>query len=230
MMKLKYLFDNRDLTEMILKNWEYDADKLDLFNYFRISANAVYPFSLNGEMHILRFSPVEERSADTILAELEFLKFLRNEGYPANHTLLSRTGNELEYVETPWGGYYAVVFKRVPGNKLREVNLTDGVIAGFGKVLGELHRGLRGGRRRHRPGRGRTPGHRRVRPPRAVRQRGIDPEPHGRRAEEPGQLEVHPEGRQPPRLRRRVSLPALPADPPGPRRRGRPATSSRHAR
>ena len=45
MMKLKHLFDNRDLAEMLLQNWEHDESSLDML---RISANAVYKFNKNG--------------------------------------------------------------------------------------------------------------------------------------------------------------------------------------
>ncbi len=42
MLKLKYLFDNKDLAHMILNNWEYDYDNPDLLKHYRISSNAVY--------------------------------------------------------------------------------------------------------------------------------------------------------------------------------------------
>ena len=133
MMKLKYLYDNRDLVEMILKNWDYDQSKLDLLDYYRISANAVYPFELNSMRYYLRFSPIEERSTEIIQAELEFLRYLRTEGYPTVDALLSRNGKELEYLETPWGNYLAVVFKGVPGKSLNRIELTDALITGIGK-------------------------------------------------------------------------------------------------
>ena len=139
MMKLKYLFDNRDLTYMILKNWDHDTDKPGILDNYRISANAVYPFIKEDEVFILRFSPVEERTADTILAELEFLEYLRSGGYPVPETLPSKNGNELELVNTPWGDYLAVVFKRVPGDALNRIEITDDVIYGYGKSLGRLH-------------------------------------------------------------------------------------------
>lgn len=50
MLKLKNLFDNRDLTKMILENWEYDPSSLDMFDYYRISSNAVYPFKNEGNV------------------------------------------------------------------------------------------------------------------------------------------------------------------------------------
>lgn len=49
MLKLKYLFQHHDLAEMILKNWNYDPESLDMFQYYRISSNAVYPFRDQGK-------------------------------------------------------------------------------------------------------------------------------------------------------------------------------------
>lgn len=65
MLKLKYLFQNKDLAEMILKNWSYDPESLDMFQYYRISSNAVYPFRDQGEVRLLRFAPVEEKIKST---------------------------------------------------------------------------------------------------------------------------------------------------------------------
>ena len=76
MLKLKYLFDNRDLALMLLSNWEYDSDKLEMMDYFRISANAVYPFSMNGETCFLRFAPFEDKQPQAVQAELEYLRYL----------------------------------------------------------------------------------------------------------------------------------------------------------
>lgn len=139
MLKLKYLFDNRNLAEMVLKNWDHDRSKLNMLDYFRISANAVYPFMLDGAVYFLRFSPAEERSFEAIQAELDFIHYLRKEGYPAADTMLSRKGKELEDVNTPWGDFFAVVFNRVPGKSLDKIDLTDAIISGYGQALGKLH-------------------------------------------------------------------------------------------
>ena len=139
MMKLKYLFDNRELTHMILKNWDHDNNRLDILDNYRISANAVYPFLKDGKAFILRFSPLEERTADTIQAELEYLRYLHSKGYRVPDILISKNGNEMELINTPWGDYLAVVFERVPGSALTRIEITDGIIFGYGKALGELH-------------------------------------------------------------------------------------------
>ena len=45
MLKLRYLFDNRDLAIMILENWEYDPASLHMLDYFKISSSA-YPSNM----------------------------------------------------------------------------------------------------------------------------------------------------------------------------------------
>jgi Ser/Thr protein kinase RdoA (MazF antagonist) len=139
MMKLGYLFSNFDLAEMLLKNWEYDQTSLDLFKYYRISANAIYPFRQNGELCLLRCSPCSEKRKDNLLAELDFIQYLRNTGYPAMEPLPSKTGAFLEQKQTPWGEYYASVFKRVKGTQISETGFDDPVILAYGSALGELH-------------------------------------------------------------------------------------------
>ena len=140
MLKLKYLFDNEDLAHMILKNWEYDYDDPDLLKYYRISANAVYCCKNQGSPFFLRFTPAEEKHKEKILAELEFLSYLRSNGYPAVETILSKAGNELEVVDTPWGTFYAVAFKKVSGKQIAAMPLTKDLIFGLGKALGKLHK------------------------------------------------------------------------------------------
>ncbi|MEW8995065.1 phosphotransferase enzyme family protein [Clostridium sp.] len=140
MLKLKYLFDNEDLAHMILKNWEYDYDDPDLLKYYRISSNAVYYCKNQFNTFFLRFTPAEEKPKEKILAELEFLSYLRDNGYPALETILSKAGNELEVVDTPWGTFYAVAFKKVSGKQISAMPLTKDLIFGLGKALGKLHK------------------------------------------------------------------------------------------
>lgn len=140
MMKLKHLFDNRDLAKMLLDNWEYDIDSIDLFKYYRISANAIYPFKINDKVHFLRFAPASEKSLDNVYAELEFLDYLRSMDYPCVGAVSSIGGNKLEVKETPWGEYYASVFKGVPGIPIDEADSDEHMIFGYGKSLGKLHR------------------------------------------------------------------------------------------
>lgn len=140
MLKLKYLFDNRNLAEMLVKNWEYDTLSLDMFNYYRISSNAVYPFKCNGKTRLLRFSPVEEKNKSNLISELNFIRYLRSRGYPALSTVASKNNQEFLEVSTPWGDYFAVVFERVAGVQLGEIDYNHDICRKHGKSLGKLHK------------------------------------------------------------------------------------------
>ncbi|TCZ76615.1 hypothetical protein E0485_13570 [Paenibacillus albiflavus] len=140
MMKLKYLFNNENLAEMLLKNWKYDPESIELFQYYRISSNAIYPFRFEGKTHLLRFAPVVEKNKDNVLAEFEFIAYLRDNGCGVLETVQSCAGEELVEVQTPWGAYYASVFKRVSGVQLDRTDLNDTIIYRYGQALGKLHR------------------------------------------------------------------------------------------
>jgi Ser/Thr protein kinase RdoA (MazF antagonist) len=139
MLKLAYLFSNFDLAEMLLRNWDYDEDSLALFKYFRISANAIYPFKQAGQVCFLRCSPCSEKRKDNLLAELDFIQYLRRTGYPAMQPLPGKSGELLLTRQTPWGEYYASAFQRVKGEPLSETNFDEQVVLSYGRALGQLH-------------------------------------------------------------------------------------------
>lgn len=141
MLKLKYLFNNRDLAEMLVKNWEYDPLSLDnMFNYYRISSNAIYPFKCDGKTRLLRFSPVEEKNKNNLISELDFIRYLKVNGYPALCTVVAKNNQELLEICTPWGDFFAVVFDRVAGVQLEEIEYTYEICRKHGKYLGKLHK------------------------------------------------------------------------------------------
>ena len=105
MLKLKYLFDNRDLTLMLLKNWDYDKNALEALDHFRISANAVYPYKFNGSTFFLRFIPWNENDENEMKEEINFILYLLKEGLNVLEPVLSKNGNYLLKKDTPWGKY-----------------------------------------------------------------------------------------------------------------------------
>ena len=139
MMKLRHLFDNPALAEMLLKNWEYDGTSLELFQHFRISANAIYPFRKNGEVCYLRCCPTSEKTRENLVAELEFINYLRSRQYNALEPVPSKAGDDLVQRSTPWGEYYASVFKRVKGKQISETDFSDEIMFAYGSSLGQLH-------------------------------------------------------------------------------------------
>ena len=139
MMKLKYLFDNRDVVPMLLGYWYPNVTSLELLEGFRISANAVYPFSVHGNVFYLRFAPVVEKTGINIRAELDFLYFLQSRHYPAVKVVSACDGRELITAETPWGQMVAVVFESVKGEPLSQIEYENSLYYGYGKSLGQLH-------------------------------------------------------------------------------------------
>lgn len=140
MLKLKYLFYNLDLAEMVLKKWDFAADNLDEpLSHFRTSANAIYTFVCNGQRYFLRIAPAEEKLRNNILGELEFIKYLRSNNYPALNPVVSGDGNTLETVVTPWGTYYAVLFENAAGIRMDMTDFNDTLMYKYGNMLGQLH-------------------------------------------------------------------------------------------
>lgn len=129
---------------MLLKNWEYDETSLEMFQYFRISANATYPFKRNDEIYFLRFCPTSEKRKESIVAELEFIRYLRGKQYNALEPVPSKSGDELIQKLTPWGEYYASVFKRVVGKQISQTDFDSEIMFAYGAALGQLHK-LSGG-------------------------------------------------------------------------------------
>lgn len=138
-LKLNYLFNNVDLAEMLMKNWNYDEASMELFKYYRISSNAIYPFKCEGKTHLLRFAPKTEKLKSNILSELDFISYLRDNHYGVLESVVSKHGEELVEVRTPWGEYFASVFKRVSGVQINNTDYSDTIIFAHGKALGRLH-------------------------------------------------------------------------------------------
>jgi len=141
MLKLKHLFDNRDLALMLLSNWSYDEDNTEIMDYYRISANAVYPFFQEGKMCFLRFTPLEEKQPQVVQAELDYLRYLQENGMIVPEAVTSKHGQEVVVQKTPWGEFTAVVFTGVAAfdQRLDQLKFSDNLYYGYGETLGNLH-------------------------------------------------------------------------------------------
>lgn len=140
MLPLKYLVNDQDLVLTILSRWDYDADQLQLLERFRISSNAIYPFKSQGRLRFLRFAPLQEKTAPAVLAELDFLRYLRANDFPCLVSVPSKQGKQLETVLTSKGSFLATAFAGVPGRSLDPAQMTDQMIRGWGRTMGCLHR------------------------------------------------------------------------------------------
>ena len=74
-----------------------------------------------------------------MLAELAFIDYLWKQSYPAMEAVISTSGDQLVRKETPWGEYYASVFKQVAGKQISQTDFNDEIMNKYGTALGELH-------------------------------------------------------------------------------------------
>ena len=136
MLKLKYLFDNPDLAQMISKNW----DCLSTPVFSRISSNIIYTVKKDSKTFFLRFSPQAEKSITSVIAEVEFLMYLSERGFNVCNPVPSKNLKLVEDVYTPWGSYTAVLFPCSRGVQLSKVKLDNYSAELMGKTLGKLHK------------------------------------------------------------------------------------------
>lgn len=138
MMKLRYLFENFDLARLALERYAHDEQTLDLYlRHFRISSNAVYPYAHNGVRCFLRLAPVEEKTLELVEAEIAYIQYLRQAGYPAMKPIPDSSGRLASLLESSWGTYCVSAFEGVPGRPLEET-LPDGLFE-MGRTLGWMH-------------------------------------------------------------------------------------------
>ena len=136
MLPCRHLFENFDLAHEALSHWEHEEE---LFEQFRISSNAIYPFRRAGKVCFLRLAPVEEKREENIKGELEFLTYLEAQDYPAVRPIPAGSGERLLRLETRWGTYYASAFLGVPGIRLDRLAPTPALLRSYGRALGKLH-------------------------------------------------------------------------------------------
>lgn len=136
MMPCKHLFENFDLAGEALAHWTHEEE---LFQQFRISSNAIYPFQRAGKTCFLRLAPVEEKQEENLKGELEFLAYLAAQNYPAVRPIPADSGEPLLRLETRWGAYYAIALWGVPGVRLDRLSPTPALLRSYGRALGKLH-------------------------------------------------------------------------------------------
>jgi Ser/Thr protein kinase RdoA (MazF antagonist) len=139
MLKLKHLVSNEALALELLAYWQHDPVDYDLLKRFRISSNAIYPYKKNGEICFLRYCPSSEKSLESVEAEIHFIHYLRSHGFPALEPLLSTHKQWVLCKTSSWGEYLASAFRKVDGEQVSQVPLTDELLFQYGSCLGRLH-------------------------------------------------------------------------------------------
>lgn len=73
--------ENDSVAKQLIQSWEHDTDTL---KFWRASSNFIYLFERTDVRHFLRFIHEEDNTIENIQAELDFLKHLIANGYPAS--------------------------------------------------------------------------------------------------------------------------------------------------
>lgn len=140
MMKLKNLVENFDLARLALTHYAHDADSLDnMLPRFRISSNAVYPYLNQGQLCFLRLAPLEEKHPAQVQAEIDFIQYLRGQGYPAMQPIPDNAGRLTFQLDSPWSAHCVSAFAAVPGISIEDTPLSPELVHAYGRSLGRLH-------------------------------------------------------------------------------------------
>lgn len=135
MMKLRYLFENFELAKLALTRYSHDEETLEeCLRWFRISANAVYPYRHQGRLCFLRLAPVAEKQLSLVEGEIEYIRYLREQGYPAMKPI-----GEAWLLDSPWGKWCASAFEGVPGRPVEDCIPSDEMFFAMGASLGRMH-------------------------------------------------------------------------------------------
>ena len=118
-------------------SWRVAHFQVDV--HIRISGNAIYPYYQDGAVCFLRLAPTDEKIRENIEGELSFIRYLRENGYPAAEPIASRSGEYLLTMKTEWGEYFATAFRGVGGIRIDRTDYSDEIMHSFGKSLGRLH-------------------------------------------------------------------------------------------
>ncbi|MGA3599441.1 phosphotransferase enzyme family protein [Lysinibacillus agricola] len=124
------------VAQSLVQFWEYDEGTLELW---RASSNFVYAFERNQVQYFLRVSFEQDKSIEQIKAELEFMQYLRLNGFPSVTPIQSISGELIETLKTPEGTYIAVVFSAANGINLDADTITAKQMEGWGRSLASLH-------------------------------------------------------------------------------------------
>ena len=138
MRKYVQCFDDNEsfFVDDFIKHWDHDPNSHKMG---RVSANFIYFFTHNNEQRVLRFTLEAERTEKQLLAEMDFIEFLRSVGIPIVKPILSIQNKFVESIETEDGVFNGVVFERAPGKHFETDELPEDKIFELGKLTAEFH-------------------------------------------------------------------------------------------
>ena len=133
--RIKKLF-NPGILDEIRRNYQIDGELKELDGF----ENFIYEFDKDNESFILRVSHSSRRTENQIIGELEWIKYLYDNGLNVSRGVLSSGKHLVESVKDGNGGKFLVsVFYRAEGTPPWEAEWDPGFSEHYGEVIGKMH-------------------------------------------------------------------------------------------
>lgn len=136
------------IADEIIARWLTDDA---IVTVWRASANFVFSVKTPKDRYFLRFNRAGERDAETIDAELGFVRHLMQRGIQVSEPILSISGKYVETVSTEMGEFHAVLFQALTGENWEFDSLDENRFELWGLALGKLHAASKGFSADNRP-------------------------------------------------------------------------------
>jgi len=124
-----------------------EPDDLKLYPEYDGCQNLVFFYTSGTAQRVLRVSFRSDRTPDQILAELDFIRYLHENGVRVSPPVESLEGRYLELISGDSEQFAVVSFERAPGHRLpdkgyryRDGASIDEYYFNWGKTLGQMHR------------------------------------------------------------------------------------------
>ena len=120
---------------------------LHLYSDYDGCQNLVFFYKKGAADYVLRVSYRDDRPPDLILAELDFIRFLYENGVRVSPPVESQEGRYMEVISQGCPQFAVVSFERAPGHRLpdrgykyRDGASIDEYYLNWGNLLGQMHR------------------------------------------------------------------------------------------
>lgn len=129
---------NDNILREIMGKYGIDKDKIKLLDGFE---SFIYEFERDGREYILRISHTGlRRTRSQILAEVDYINYMADNGVPAARAVASLRGEFVETAENENPDFAAVAFEKAKGGPPQKHHWTPAFIRKYGEITGRMHR------------------------------------------------------------------------------------------
>ncbi|REE94616.1 Ser/Thr protein kinase RdoA (MazF antagonist) [Paenibacillus taihuensis] len=103
--------------------------------------NFIYSYTRDEQQYILRFTPSTLRSAEEVAAEIEWIRYLSDNGVSVTASVPSITGKDVEHIQGDPIDFFATSFEHASGKKIGypECLGNPSLYEQCGRITGRLH-------------------------------------------------------------------------------------------